>query len=328
MGGLCLATTRQTDDGSRGRLIAVVYATLAQDFGVKAIGLASQHYYTGSDTWVRNAAATIPVPTGQSFQYAADPTSPDPSFFCEYIPFSNNAAPELGKWVQVLTRQTPPPSEDDPTSGNLQSAPSDGFVLANVNCHYTDGARGWIELQDQDGNRLAGASAHYFTGGDRYVPWNSFCFPIRSGVQWKFVYEATSAGAIFDGWWIPFGTTPSFGPPSLVVPTLKPVQAATDGFLSGWVHARANGDRGSIDVRTASVPSMQPPPDPFHIKSASLVNAASSAHYYLGSDMHIRTNSAMIPVKSGWWYQVTTATTYGQPSYQAVFTPAANLFAP
>lgn len=309
-GGICVANVFKTDDGARGTLQLRVYGDATE-----AIALASQHFYTSGfqNIWVPMASTGIPVPAGKLFEVRADVTNPDPSFGCRYAQF-DAAAPGLGDWVQLVTNNKPAPAVDAPTLFQ-KTASSDGFLLASIDCSATDGARGYIELQHTDGQnftRVAGATAQYYTVSNRYVPWNSFCVPIRNGTVWQLAYETTSTGANFNAWWIPF-TSNVF---QESVPATSAQQATSDGFLSGWVRAENDGDRGYLRLWASPTQNHRP----------IGMEASASAHYYTTNDMHVRTNSAMIPVKEGWWYQVTQTPTWGKPSFSVRFTPATNLF--
>jgi hypothetical protein len=317
-GGICVASVSKTDDGARGKARLVVYGDTSN-----ITALASQHFYTSGfwNIWVPYASMAIPVPTGKSFEFVGDPASSVPSFECRYVPFIA-AAPDFGSWSSLLTEPSPSPAVDSPTYVQ-QTASSDGFLLASIDCSATDGSRGYIELQHQVGTsykRLAGATAHRYSPHDRYVPWNSFCVPIPNGTEWQLAYETTSNAANFNAWWIPFVTpnaTPSpFGTP---VPAAGPTQVTSDGFLDGWVRAGNDGDRGTLTLRAGPNQTLDPD-DP------SCIQARASAHYWTSNDMHIRTNSAMIPVKQGWWYQAIQETSNGHPSFGVRFTPATNLF--
>jgi hypothetical protein len=267
---------------------------------------ASMHYYLDSDTLLLHSSLTMPTPHGTHYVAVNTPTAGAPEVSLNFLGFGNTAERGLGDW-------------EDIDLDTFITAPSDGFVVAYVDWDNIDGSRGYIEgyqllpYENSQPSIVAASSQHVYADNDTHVPTNSFCMPVRSGTNFSVNFHPTAGNPVANAFYVP-----------LVVPLVlfdnfrgrKPnqtYQANSDGFLIAFLDANVhNGDRGSVDLCSY--------PDPSLVTDLGKL-ATASVHYYLGSDVYVPFNTAMIPVAKNNHYIANFTPTAGAPAIAVRWMP-------
>lgn len=296
--GFLLATIEATTDGPRGYVQC--FDDPSED-PTTVRGCAGQHWFTVRDHWIPVTSAMIPTPHGTSFTTVFTPTAAEPRCTALHCGLGNIGDASLGAWQAI-------------TVNKAINAPSDGFVVAFIDCNDVDGARGYIQCAIKGANgiqTIAGASQHYFLKSDIQVRCNSFCVPMRSGVTYDVAFLATALTPTAQAYFVPLGASYALLEPQSRRPDIT-YQAQTDGFLLVYLYAQHDGDRGRIDLYTHR--------DPGELMKLGRLSA-TSVHYFTGSDTFVPHNTATIPVTRKNFYRVGFTPTSGQPAVSALWIP-------
>ena len=235
-------------------------------------GAAYAHHYIGTDRWVECASVCFRSHNG-SFQAGFDKTAGAPTGRLAFIP----SKLRFGKWRAAF-----------PVLGDEAQTPEDGFLFVSTRA-ATNGVRGRVKAVI-DGDTVAGASVHWFTGSDSFINEQSFCVPVPGNSRCRLILEPTWGTPIVQAAWMPIEDT------RFRLQRRKPVpvngvkiQAQTDGFLHGWISSEADEGRGTLKIRSgADLSDPNRPP-----------LAAAAVHLYKKGDRHIPYGALMLPVKKG-----------------------------
>ncbi len=304
--GLFVANMEKTANGDRGQLKVDVNAGGKSQISA----FASQHYYTGSDRHIPMASLCVPVPQGTIPKLSSSPSSGVPESTASFFPFLDGA-PMLGSWISMFNI----------TNGsgltNTVTANSDGFLLVTLKT-LSNGPRGMIRINIENNDSVeypAGSSVHSYSASDNHIFQNSFCVPIKAGIQWSLYYNTTSDGVEYNASWIPLSSN-SFQK-TLDVAAGEVIKAPVDGFLFGRIWAKTNGGHGTLKLQSSDD----------HTFDSSIISQGSAAQQWNPEgDIYVSVNSAMIPIKKGCFYRAQVQKSDESISAKAYFIGAADFF--
>jgi hypothetical protein len=160
---------------------------------------------------------------------------------------------------------------------------------------------------------VAGASQHWYTsGGDSWIPMNSFCMPIKKHTNYILSFNPTFGSPIKKAFFVPLANTHYFFDKLRSRNSDTVYQAQSDGFLIAFLTFNNNGDRGYINAYSFNDQNL--------LESNGLMTS-TSIHYYTDSDRHIGKNTLMIPVPKGNYYKVGLTNTCGKCSVTTFWIP-------
>ncbi len=297
--GLVTGVISKNVSGDRGYLQA---AADGSDNPTTLRGAASMHWNDGMNNWITQSSFTVPVRAGDYDNTTYTTTWGTPPARLALTPFG------LGTDV-VLGAST------DVTVDEVQTAPSDGFVTAMIDCS-NNGARGSILGQQGASSdalvTVAGSSAHLDTNKNNWVRCQSFCMPVAAGQVYR---VATLLGAGKPTMTACF--TPILGGHALLGAMRDRTnkissQAETDGFVLAYIDASTASYRGALSVSVARLAEDLPIVVP---------RALTSAYYNNKDDRWLPYNTVMVPVERGSWYQVSMEPSWGSPSVYIRWVP-------
>lgn len=189
----------------------------------------------------------------------------------------------------------------------------DGFVLATIT-QSQDGNRGYVSAYDDESTNpttlRACASQHWYMHSDDWVPSACLTMPVPAATYNLTDATDTSGEPTTTVNFIGLGDIGEEGLGEWETIALNtPLTAASDGFVVAWVsYNNDNGARGYVQGWQT-------------LSGKDTRVAASSQHYYTGSDIQVPCNSFCMPVCKGTSYHVDFTTTSNKPTAAAYFMP-------
>jgi len=299
--GFILSSLKDVNNSSRSTLQAFE-ATSDNPNIMRAC--ASQHYYPPHDMHIRTSSSTMPVIKGDFYNSVFKTTDNNPACTNQFIGLGDDDQNLLGEYTALDSFNNP------------VTAPCDGFIVGYVDGSGDNGSRSYlVASQNLDGNYVpvAGASQHWYTsGGDSWIPMNSFCMPIKNGTKYILSFNPTCGSPIKKAFFVPLANTHYFFDKLRSRNSDTVYEAKSDGFLIAFLTFNNNGDRGYINAYSFNDQNL--------LESNGLMTS-TSIHYYTDSDRHIGKNTLMIPVPKGNYYKVGLTNTCGKCSVTTFWIP-------